>query len=177
MQSDRLQSEPEVVSGVRIRIQTTSEIRSLARQQSECNTPYIHVSKVLSAHSPVTLMFRCKCSMLLLSPEQDLLLKFILTSHPNPNQPIENYLDFTRPVLRGQYNSVLAIMASLQGFKAAEEISMLSKQKMTRSREDVFDASQFKLAVDQDVSSKTIEKLQAEFRHDMAGGEEGAPVC
>jgi hypothetical protein len=60
-------------------------------------------------------------------------------------------------------------MTSLQGFKDAEELAMISKQRMTGTG-SVFDISQFKLAVEQDVSTDTIEKLQAEFGQDMAGG-------
>jgi hypothetical protein len=61
-------------------------------------------------------------------------------------------------------------MISLQGFEDAEELAMISKQRMTRTSGELFDVSQFKLAVDQDVSTDTIEKLQAEFGQDMAGG-------
>jgi hypothetical protein len=67
-------------------------------------------------------------------------------------------------------------MNSLQGFKDAEELAMISKQRMTRTPGPVFDISQFKLAVDQDVSTDVIEKLQAEFGQDMAGGKNCAPT-
>lgn len=61
-------------------------------------------------------------------------------------------------------------MTSLQGFKEAGELSLLSKQRMTNGPQNVFDASQFKLAVEQDVSLNIVERLQKEFGTDMAGG-------
>jgi hypothetical protein len=65
-------------------------------------------------------------------------------------------------------------MASLHGFERPEDLALLSKQRLTNGPQNVFDASQFKLAINQDVSSDTIEKLQVEFGNDMAGGKEAA---
>ena len=59
-----------------------------------------------------------------------------------------------------------------------EELSLLSKQRTTAGPHNTFDASQFKLQVDQDVPSDVIEKLQEEFGGDMAGGKkliDGSP--
>lgn len=65
-------------------------------------------------------------------------------------------------------------MASLEGMRDPAELALLSKQKMTNGSQHVFDASQFKLAVGQDVPASTIEKLQKEFGVDMSGGKEHA---
>lgn len=55
-------------------------------------------------------------------------------------------------------------------FKDIEEASLLSKQATTDSRADVFDASQFRSQVGQDVPLAVVVQLQAEFGNDMAGG-------
>ncbi|KAF2118078.1 P-loop containing nucleoside triphosphate hydrolase protein [Lophiotrema nucula] len=60
-------------------------------------------------------------------------------------------------------------MASLQGIENPAKLALLSQQRTTNAPQHVFDASQFKLAVDQDVSANVIEKLQKEFGDDMAG--------
>jgi hypothetical protein len=61
-------------------------------------------------------------------------------------------------------------MNSFNGSENAAELALLSKQRTTDAPLTVFDASQFKLAVDEEVSEQIIEKLRKEFGDDLAGG-------
>ncbi|KAF2450414.1 P-loop containing nucleoside triphosphate hydrolase protein [Karstenula rhodostoma CBS 690.94] len=60
-------------------------------------------------------------------------------------------------------------MSGLQGIRDPAELALLSQQKMTNAPQHVFDASQFKVAVNRDVSANVIESLQRKFGDDMAG--------
>ncbi|KAF1997704.1 P-loop containing nucleoside triphosphate hydrolase protein [Amniculicola lignicola CBS 123094] len=60
-------------------------------------------------------------------------------------------------------------MDNLKGVNDADEMVLLSKQRTTDGPHGVFDASQFKRSIDQDVSADIIEKLQKEFGDNLAG--------
>lgn len=51
-----------------------------------------------------------------------------------------------------------------------KKLAQIGKQRTTDGPHNVFDASQFKALIEQDVSSNVIEKLQNEFGKNMAGG-------
>jgi hypothetical protein len=61
-------------------------------------------------------------------------------------------------------------MNTFDGLENAADLALLSKQR-TDAPLNVFDASQFKLAVNTEVSESVIKKLQKEFGDDLAGGE------
>lgn len=52
-----------------------------------------------------------------------------------------------------------------------KRLSQIGNQRSTDGPHNVFDASQFKLLVEQDVPSNVIEKLQKDFGNNMAAGE------
>jgi len=63
-------------------------------------------------------------------------------------------------------------MASISARQEAfHTISLTAQQKATGTPSGMFDASQFKLQVNEDVSVGEIELLQKEFGNNMAGGE------
>lgn len=61
-------------------------------------------------------------------------------------------------------------MDDFDDFKTPVDYALLSHQRMTSASLSVFDASQFKLAVDKNVPADVIEKLQKKFGDDLAGG-------
>jgi hypothetical protein len=65
-------------------------------------------------------------------------------------------------------------MDSLQDIDGKIDFARLSNLRLTNGPENGFDASQFRLAVKQNVPASIIEKLQGEFNDNMSGGKEVA---
>jgi hypothetical protein len=56
--------------------------------------------------------------------------------------------------------------------KGPEELALLSRQRTTDAAHGLFDATQFKKLVDENVPEKTIKRFQEKYQDDLAGGKE-----